>query len=88
MSLNRYAKRRDPNEPAIVKALEAVGASVKRLDEVDLLIGWRGHNFLLEVKGPKGALKPSQEEMIRSWRGQYGIVRTADEALRTIGAIS
>ena len=86
MSLNRYAKRRDPNEPDIVRALRDVGATVKRLDDIDLLVGWRGRNFLLEVKDRKGALKPSQEEMVRTWRGQYEIVRSADEALRAIGA--
>lgn len=86
MSLNRYAKRRDPNEPEIVRALRDIGATVKRLDDIDLLVGWRGRNFLLEVKDLKGALKPSQEEMARTWRGQYEIVRSVDEALRAIGA--
>jgi hypothetical protein len=86
VSLNRYAKRRDPNEPEIVRALRDIGATVKRLDDIDLLVGWRGRNFLLEVKDLKGALKPSQEEMVRTWRGQYEIVRSVDEALRAIGA--
>lgn len=86
MSLNRYAKRRDPNEPEIVRALRDIGATVKRLDDIDLLVGWRGRNFLLEVKDLRGALKPSQEEMVRTWRGQYEIVRSVDEALRAIGA--
>jgi hypothetical protein len=69
-----------------VKALRKVGCSVKRLDEIDLLVGWRGNNFLLEVKTAKGPLKDSQEEMLRDWRGQYGIVRTVNEALQAIGA--
>lgn len=87
MSLNRFAKRRDPNEPEIVRALRDIGATVKRLDDIDLLVGWRGRNFLLEVKDRNGALKPSQEEMVRTWRGQYEIVRSVDEALRVIGAL-
>lgn len=86
MSLNRYAKRRDPNEPEIVQALRDVGATVKRLDDIDLLVGWRGRNFLLEIKTAKGSLKSSQEDMVRTWRGQYEIVRSVDEALRAIGA--
>lgn len=86
MSLNRHAKRRDENEPDIVKALRDIGATVERLDLVDLLGGWRGKNFLLEVKMLKGALTDDQEEMVRTWRGQYEIVRSVDEAMRAIGA--
>lgn len=86
MSLHRYAKRRDENEPEIVRALRDIGASIKRLDDVDLLVGWRGRNFLLEIKTAKGPLKSSQEDMVRTWRGQYEIVRSIDEALRVIGA--
>lgn len=87
MSINRYAKRRDENEPEIVKALRTIGATIKRLDDVDLLVGWHGRNFLLEIKTAKGPLKPSQEDMVRSWRGQYEIVRSVDEALKVIGAL-
>jgi len=86
MSLNRYAKRRDENEPEIVRALRDIGATIKRLDDIDLLVGWRGRNYLLEVKVEKGPLKRSQEDMVRTWRGQYEIVRSVDEALRAIGA--
>lgn len=71
MSLNRHAKRRDENEPAIVAYLEANGALVYRLDRpVDLLVGYRGAWYLLEVKNPGAArgratatkLTPDQEE--------------------------
>ncbi len=86
MSLPRYAKRRDANEPEIVKALRQIGASIKRLDDVDLLVGWRGKNFLLELKTENGKLEESQEFMVTNWRGQYDIVRSAEEALRAIGA--
>lgn len=51
------ARARDGNEPGIVLALRAVGASVSRLNETgapDLLVGFRGRTFLLEVKRPLG----------------------------------
>lgn len=66
MSFSR-AKRRDQNEPAIVDALEAIGASVTRLDGdgfPDLAVGYRGVTTLLEVKmplGPKGGLPEHRE---------------------------
>lgn len=53
---HRYTESRDANEPAIVEALVAVGASVQTLHgrsgRPDLLVGWRQENFLLEVKNP------------------------------------
>jgi hypothetical protein len=55
-AMNR-AKRRDSNETPIVDALRGVGAAVTRLNEdgvPDLLVGFRGHTFLLEVKHPLG----------------------------------
>ena len=51
----KYAKRRDENEGEIVRALEAIGANVTRLDTAgvpDLLVAWRSRTFLLEVKDP------------------------------------
>jgi len=65
---HRKRSRRDPNQGEIVEALRAAGASVEELDDVgagvpDLLVGFRGRNFLLEVKsppykGPKGGRLP------------------------------
>lgn len=86
MSMPRHAARRDDNELPIVKALRDIGCSIKRLDHCDLLVGWRGRNFLLEVKTEQGKLTESQELMVTTWRGQYEIVRTVDEAFRAIGA--
>ncbi len=48
-----HAKRRDANEPSIVEALRAAGASVSRLNDPglpDLIVGYRGKTKLLEVK--------------------------------------
>ena len=83
----RYDAQRDANEKEIVEALRAVGAKVMRLDDVDLLVGFRGVNYLLEVKMPKGRLNKKQEKFFRGWVGQVNIVRTIDQALGLIGAI-
>lgn len=50
---HRRAARRDDNEPEIVSALVAVGASVTlvSIDGVpDLLVGFQGRTYQLEVK--------------------------------------
>lgn len=54
----KYAKARDANEPTIVRALEAAGATVTRLSDAgvpDLLVGFRNETYTLEVKLPLGA---------------------------------
>ena len=90
--MRRDAKR-DGNESEIVQALEQSGATVERLNDgalPDLLVGFRGHNYLLEVKMPKtGRLTEAQKAWWQNvwWSGQRAIVTTPEEALREIGAI-
>ena len=88
----RLAAKVDRNQAAIVADLRAVGASVESLARVgagvpDLLVGFRGSNWLLEVKVGKAELTPDQQAWHPTWRGQVAVVRSADEALRAIGAI-
>ena len=89
-----YGARRDENEPEIVKALRAIGCEVEQLDLFDLLVLFRGHVHLLEVKmplGPRGGQKDKmptekqQELMDKGW--PLKVVRSPNEALRAIGAI-
>ena len=81
-------KRRDANEKPIIAALRAVGATVVQLsstDVPDLLVGYRGLNWLLEVKSDGGDLSQGQADWFRDWRGEGGVVRTPEDALRRIG---
>jgi hemin uptake protein HemP len=85
----RRARKVDANQAAIVAALRAIpGVQVLVLNaEVDLIVGHRGRNYLLEVKRDHrpSRLKPSQEAMRITWPGQYAIVSTLDEALAVTG---
>lgn len=87
----RYARRRDLNEPAIVAGLEAVGCDVLQASDVDLIVGIAGRNYMLEVKRPKrtsaSRIQPIQKRLRESWRGQYAIVTTLDEALKAVGVM-
>lgn len=83
----RRAARRDANEQPIIAALLKVGADVQQCDFCDLVVGYRGRNYLLEVKQPHGTLRPSQRKILDTWRGHYAIVRTPEEALREVGAM-
>ena len=86
MSLNRYAKRRDKNEPEIIQAFKSVGASVKSIDvPCDLIVGIQNTNILVEVKMPKGRLTPEQKKFMETWKGgEVHVVRTTEEAIQLI----
>lgn len=83
----RRAARIDKNQPKIVKALRNYGATVTSLASVgdgvpDLLVGFRGDNYLLEVKnGEDAKLTPAQVVWHRDWKGRVHVVRTVQEAL-------
>lgn len=88
----KYAAKVDRNQREIVDALKSCGCDVMFIGKpVDLLIGVRGKNLLLEVKVPKakgepgGKLTPEQEVFFNNWRGQKAVVRTPEEALQAVG---
>lgn len=93
----RTAARIDANQPEIVKALRSVGAAVAPTHQLgkgfpDLVVGFRGVNYLLEVKDgnkppSKRKLTADEEEWHLNWKGEVSVVNDVDEALRVIGAI-
>ena len=92
MSLNRHAKCRDACEKGIIEALRAAGALVVQLDKpLDLLVGFDGAWWLIEVKMPGGRLTAGQEKFLTDVAAAglgavTAVVRTATEALQLIGA--
>lgn len=90
----RFAARhgkQDANAPAIALALRKCGASVLDLHAVgggcpDLLVGFHGSSWLMEVKTATGSVRDSQQAFARDWRGSpVVVVRTVAEALAAIG---
>lgn len=81
--------KRDANEPGIIAALEAEGATVFPnpigQGKPDLTVGFNKINTLMEVKTPSGRLNKKQVEWHSSWAGQVCVVRTPSEALSAIG---
>lgn len=85
----RTRARKDTNQEAIVKALREVGASVfvtNNKSLPDLVVGFRGVNYLMEVKNEKGKLTPDQIDFFHTWEGQVVTVRTPEFALDYIKA--
>lgn len=90
----RRAARRDPNEAELVTVIRGLGGTVMHLDDVDLLVGFQGRNYLMEVKQEKAKglsrhqydLKPGpQTELHETWRGQICVVRTVEDVCRVLG---
>ena len=91
------ARKIDANQPEIVAALRAAGASVLFLHTVgngcpDILAGYRGQNVLIEIKDhrkprSRRVLTPDEAEFHRTWSGQVGVAETVDDALMMIGAV-
>ena len=85
-------KRVDANQPEIVAALRKAGCSVQHLHELgqgcpDIVVGYHGRNYLLEIKTQTGKLTPVQVWWHEEWRGHIARVDTVDEALAAVGAI-
>ena len=80
--------RRDANEPEIIAYFKSVGASVLCIDDVDLIVGFCGRNYLVEVKKHKMPgmdrksydLNPRQVKIHEEWRGQICVVRDVVDA--------
>ena len=90
----RKAAKIDDNQKAIVNVLRQMGASVQSLATTgkgcpDLLVGYQGINYLMEVKDgdkvlSKQKLTIDQEHWHSLWRGSVHIVKSVDEALKIL----
>ncbi len=87
MSLARYAKRRDENEPEIMKGLRACGLQVRQQDFPDLLVRRRrdGELWVIEIQGITRYRKRSAEQLKLLEEWQIPIVKTLTEALAVCG---
>ena len=86
----RYAARVDVNQEQIVSALRAAGAYVWIIGlPVDLLVGFHGHTFLVEIKSTsKKRLTGLQADFFENWSGStLARIDSPESALRMIGVI-
>lgn len=81
----RLAARTDNNQHEVVEALKKVGAKCYYIKEpVDLLVGYRGRNFLLEVKRPGKTCTEAQKAFIATWPGDVQVVYSVEEAVSAV----
>lgn len=83
----RKIAKTDKNQAEIVQGLKAACRSVVLLHQVgggipDLLVGFQGKMWLMEVKSEKGKLNDLQLEFFETWRGPRPVVvRNLEDAL-------
>jgi hypothetical protein len=86
----RYAARVDANQEQIVSALRGAGAYVWIIGlPVDLLVGYKNHTFLVELKsGPRKRLTKLQADFFENWSGStLSRIDSPEAALRMIGVV-
>ena len=89
--------RVDRNQGLIVDALRGVGASVAITSSVgagfpDIVVGYRGVNYLMEIKDgekppSRRQLTADEERFHQTWRGGVVVVNNVEEALAIVGAV-
>jgi len=94
----RRAAKIDDNQKEIVDYLRKIGATVRSTAAIgqgfpDLVIGYKGQNFLVEVKDgskvpSKRKLKPDEQAFFDSWAGHVFVIERIEdwqEQLKRIG---
>lgn len=82
--------RKDENQDAIVAALEKLpGVSVAIISRpVDLIVGYKGSNYLIDIKNPEGShgLTPAQNKFFNRWTGQVNTAETLQDIINILNA--
>lgn len=84
----------DANTKGIVDDLRKAGVSVRFIGKpLDLIVGYAGQTFLIEIKNPNGKDKrgkswEQQLKFMEEWRGQVCVCHTTEEVLKAIGHFS
>ncbi len=84
-----WAAKTDTIQPLIVEVARKMGASVFLTHRVgggfpDLVVGFAGHNILVECKSPGGKLNRKERQFFENWRGQAYIIRSPEEMIQLL----
>ena len=82
-------QRSDMNQAEIVRGLRKIGCTVivvSAKEKWDLMVGYHGINYMLEVKQPGKKLRPAQQEFHDAWRGQIDRIESLEDCLKIMEA--
>jgi hypothetical protein len=87
-----YAARADNNQKEITEKLVKI-PGLSQFDVhrqpgfCDKIIGYRGINYLIEIKSKNGKLSESQKEFHGNWNGKIHVVYSFEEILTILGIL-
>jgi len=85
----RRAARVDANQNEIVSDLRRLMISVLIISQLkncaDIIVGYRGKNYIIELKVPGGKTTPGQDQFKDKWKGQCAVCTSLVDVLRVIG---
>lgn len=91
--MKRRVHRVDANQKEILQVARQMGARALSLTDLgqgapDILIGWRGYNYLWEIKNKLGEniISQEQQDWMDTWRGQVCVIRTVQEAIEFLNS--
>jgi len=82
--------KRDGNQKEIERVLRQLNIPYKDTSKVgggfsDMVVGYKGINYLLELKVGKNKLQQNQIDFHDIWKGKIDVVRNIDEVLELLG---
>lgn len=85
----RRKSRTDSNQKELVNFAKDHGATVAHLHTLgkgipDILIGYQGRNYLVEIKSEDGKLTSDEEVFFNNWRGDAAVVATKKDLIRLL----
>lgn len=94
MAKVRTAARTDGNHALIKRTVLSIGATVLDTFQIpncfDMLVGYRGRDFIFEIKDPKQPksgrkLTDGEKRFSEVWRGsEYHVIETPDQAIKVL----
>jgi hypothetical protein len=97
MSKHRRAAKIDQCQPGFVKRLRKLPGVTVAVSHDDILVGYKGKTFWIELKDEDeavskktgllldSALKDSQKDLLRDWTGHYAVCWKFEQILEQIG---
>ena len=99
MSKYRRAAKIDNNQNEIVKALRSIPGCTVQVSMDDILIGYKGINYWIEIKQEdavskktglilESSIKDTQKKLRAEWKGQYNICSNINQILEVMCFVS
>ena len=87
----RWDARADKNQKDIVDAARKMGCSAVPLFRLgqgvgDYLLGYHGHNLLIEIKTDEGKLTKAEQHFFDTWYGQVTVIRSIEDLRNLLAA--